>query len=251
MRSLPTCLAITALLIACNPDDDDAPPPPPQAATAPQGPQAPPGQVMVTVVANSDPPGAAVTGGGRNLGMTPLQTQVPVPIAQPGQIQTFAFNFVLAGYQPATINASPVNNTIQITAALAPLTPPEPVPTAGEGGGGGGDEFRVAGRGGGPIYDNHTTTGTANVTRNCIIDTLRVRLSGTHSYFGDLHITLRDPDGRSYSLARGGRQNPFRTHRVRRASGRQARGTWRISVADRQAQDSGILRNWSLNMTCQ
>lgn len=260
-RKLPFGLLALFLLPACTgDDDDDTPPPPPQTAAAPvpQPPAAPPGQVMVTVVANSTPPGATVVGGGRNLGNTPLTAQVPIPTPQPGaQPQTFAFNFALEGYQPATINAAPVNNTIQITAALAPLTAPTPVlgdPAAGgEPGAGGsaGPEVRVAGRGGGPIYDNHTTTGTANVTQSCVIDTLRVRLGGQHSYYGDLHITLRDPQGRSYSLARGGRQNPFRTHRVRRASGRQARGTWRLAVADRVAQDSGILRSWSMTMTCR
>jgi len=213
---------------------------------------------MVTVAANSNPPGAVVIGGGRELGTTPLQTQVPIPAPQPGQpAASFAFTFTLEGYQPATINATPVNNTISLTAALAPAVAPEAVAAnggdeaGGNTGGSGGPEIRVRGRGGGPIYDNHTTTGTAAVNQACLIDTLSVSLGGTHSYFGDLHITLRDPQGHSYSLARGGRRNPFRTHRVRRAAGRQARGTWRLSIADRLREDSGILRSWSMNMTCR
>src|SRR5690606_34461683 len=132
---------------------------------------------------------------------------------------------------------------------LAPAVQPQEV-----GGGGGGDddgdeagEMRVNGQGGGPIYDNHTTTGTAMVTQDCTIDRLRVRLNGTHTYYGDLYITLRDPNGNSYSIARGGRANPFRTHTVRRAEGRQARGRWTIAIEDRLRQDSGVLRGWSLS----
>lgn len=263
MRRIVRAVAMLAVLASCGGEDDDAPPPPtntaPHVVTAPNGPPpvppAPPGQVMVTVIANSTPPGVTVTGGGRELGMTPLQTQVPIPAPQPGQVQTFAFQFALAGYQPATINASPVNNTISITAALAPMVQPQEVATntVGEAGDDADEagEIRVNGQGGGPIYDNHTTTGFAVVGQDCTIDRLRVRLNGTHTYFADLHITLRDPSGNSYSLAAGGRANPFRAHTVRRAVGRQARGRWTLAIADRLAQDSGVLRAWSLSLRCR
>lgn len=261
MRTIFGLVLSAALLTFCGGDSDDDTPPPPANTNSvgsqpvPTQPSAPPGQVMVTVVANSTPPGATVTGGGRQLGTTPLQTQVPVPAPQPGQTQTFAFTFQLAGYQAATINASPINNAITITAALAPAVAPTPVGVGDEAEdgvpGGSGRQVTASGRGGGPIFDNHTTTGTAEVSESCTIDTLRVRLNGTHSFFGDLHITLRGPDGRSYSLARGGRQNPFRTHTVRRASGRQARGRWTLSIADRLQADSGVLRGWGLSMSCR
>ena len=265
--SRPAAVAFAACLaLGCGGDEDDTPPPPPETASAPGTGQTgttpqvapPPGQVMVTVAANSTPPGAQVTGGGRQLGTTPLQTQVPVPAPQPGQVQTFAFTFNLDGYQPATINASPVNNTISITAALAPAVQPEEVGGDDEGDDegddgdeGSGPQITVQGRGGGPIWDNHTTTGHAVVSESCVVDRLRVRLVGTHTYYGDLHISLRDPDGRTYSLANGGRRNPVRTHTVRRASGRQARGRWTLSVADRLAQDSGVLRSWGMTIRCQ
>ena len=260
------CVSIGALLLvaACgSSDEDDAPPPPPQVASAPAVPAAPPGQVMVTVAANSSPPGATVVGGGRNLGITPLSTEVPIPAPQPGQPPpTFAFTFALEGYQPATINAAPVNNTISITAALAPIVPAQAVggdPSAGgdpgddDPGGGGGDRRTInpRGGGGGTNYDYHTTTGSASVAQDCVIQSLRLQLSGTHSYYGDLHISLRDPGGASYSIARGGRENPFRTHSVRRAAGRQARGTWQLAIEDRLREDSGILRGWSMTITCR
>ncbi len=278
-----TLVVANLLLGACSGDHEDDTPPPPRpvnagaapvpgpGTTQPQGqpqgqPQAQPGQpVVVTVVANSTPPVAMVTGGGRQLGVTPLQTQVPVPPPQPGQVQTFAFTFQLQGYQTATINASPVNNTISITAALAPVAvappvQPEPVgqPTTEDGDGDGDDPpggsgrtLRVTGRGGGRIYDNHTTRGSATVGESCTIDRLTVTLNGRHTYYGDLHIFLRDPSGNRYTLASGGRANPFRSHSVRRARGRQARGRWDLEVQDRLNADSGNLTAWSMRFTCR
>jgi hypothetical protein len=264
MQKFITVVLMTTLgIAACGGDEDDTPPPPPPTGSAPfvsppaQPPVAqPPGQVMVTVTANSTPPGATVTGGGRQLGITPFTTQVPVPAPAPGEVQTFAFTFELQGYQSATLTASPVNNTISITAALAPVVQPEVVSTTvnadADGDGDEAGELRIVGQGGGPIYDHHTTTGSAVVDRDCTIDRLRVRLNGTHTYFGDLYITLRDPNGNSYSLARGNRgSNPFRTHTVRRAEGRQARGRWTLAIEDRLAQDSGVLRAWSLSLRCR
>src|SRR5690606_10675785 len=169
---LVSVLAGAALLLGagCGGGDEDDTPPPPPVGSGPQGSGqlgqsaqgAPPGQVMVTVAAHSTPPGALVTGGGRQLGIAPLRTLVPVPAPRPGEVQTFAFTFELAGYQPATINASPVNNTISITAALAPAVQSEPGNAQG-GGDGEPSELQVTGRGGGAIYDNHTTPATAEV----------------------------------------------------------------------------------------
>lgn len=259
MRIIAATLLSVSLLAACGGDDDDTPPPPPQTVNTPfvngqptpQAPVAPPGQVMVTVNANSTPPGAMVTGGNRQLGVTPLTTQVPIPAPQPGQTQTFAFVFSLDGYQPATINTSPMNGVISITAALAPATQAVEVGAEGDPDSEGGNEITVNGRGGGPIFDNHTTTGSAVVDESCVVDRLRVRLEGTHTYFQDLTVTLRDPQGHSYTLQTRSRRNPFRTHVVRRAAGRQARGTWNVSVADTVAQDSGRLNGWRLMMTCR
>ncbi len=78
-----------------------------------------------------------------------------------------------------------------------------------------------------------------------------MRLAGQHSYYGDLHITLRDPENHRYTLANGGRANPFRTHTVRRASGRAAQGRWTLAVEDRLAQDSGVLRGWTMGIRCR
>jgi hypothetical protein len=280
-KILVSALVVCSMMLSCGEDDDDAPPPPSAVANAPhqvqphqvqphqvqphqvqphvqpqvQQPVQPTGQVMITVAANSTPAGAVVTGGGRQLGTTPLQTQVPVPAPVPGQVQSFAFTFELPGYQTATINASPVNNTISITAALAPVAPPEEVAVPGQEEGeeadDGGPEITVQGRvPDGRIFDNHQTIGTAEVNQSCVIDRLRVRLNGNHTFHSDLHITLRGPNG-NYSIQRAQRRNPFRAHILRSARGDQAQGRWTLVVDDRVGQDSGTLRGWSLGLRCR
>jgi hypothetical protein len=259
MKHIAVCMLMGALLGPCSGDDDDDPPPPannihnnPQVVNTQQ-----PTQIMITVAASSTPPGATVTGGGRQLGITPFQTQVPIPAPQPGQPpQSFQFAFALEGYQPATMTATPVNNTISITAALAPIVQPTEVAVnnvqegGDDEGGDGGPEITVQGHGGGPIFDNHITTGTANVDQPCIIDRLRVRINGTHTFMSDMIVTLRGPGG-SYTLQNHGRANVFRTHIVRRAVGDQAQGRWVLSINDNVGQDAGVLRGWSLGLRCR
>lgn len=257
-------LALIALALACGGSGSTPPPPPPQGqtvvGTAPQAEVpavAPPGQVLVTVAASSTPQGAVVTGGGRMLGRTPFTTQVPIPAATGGQTQTFQFTFQLPGYQPATISASPINNTITLNAALAPMVvgtgavDPTTGATTGGTGGATGASITARGTGGGRIVDMSTTTSTARVAESCTIGTLAVDVDGTHSYFSDLVVSLRGPDGTNYQLQSHAGRNPFRSHTVRRAAGRPSAGEWTVSVADTVRADSGQLRGFTLSITCQ
>lgn len=210
----------------------------------------------MTVSAGSQPPGATVTGGGAMLGRTPFAAQVPVPRPAPGETQTFEFTFQLPGYQTQTITASPVNNTLTLNVLLVPDAPVvAATPDAGETvvatPGAHGREFTVRGVGGGAIVDNSRVTGTAQVADNCVIGDLAVTLQGAHTYFSDLTITLTGPDGERYSIQRQQRANPFTRHRVRRATGHASGGTWQLVVADTVRADSGQLRGWSLDFTCQ
>jgi hypothetical protein len=117
-------VVLVALLGACGAEEEPDAPPPPVAPSAPAS-------SSVTVTASSTPPGANVTGGGRALGVTPLQAQVPVPAARPGEVQTFPFTFTMPGYEPVTLYASPVNQTIALTATMVPIrarAPEQPLP---------------------------------------------------------------------------------------------------------------------------
>jgi X-Pro dipeptidyl-peptidase len=234
-------------------------PPPVSTATAPvttaiaaPPPSVAPGQVLVTVAAASVPPGATVTGGGQVLGTTPFTTQVPVPAAGPGETQTFQFTFTLPGFQATTITASPVNNTISLNAVLASATPAGTVVPTGTGlppattGG----SMRVHGVGGGPVYDYHTTTASANVASPCVIRTLRVDLGGNHTFNRDLVVSLRAPDGTSFSLQNHSSRSPFRTHTVTRARGHLAMGVWTVAVQDTVGADRGMLSSFDLQLDC-
>ncbi len=209
---------------------------------------------MITVSANSVPPGATVNGGGQLLGTTPFTTQVPVPAPNPTDPpQTFQFTFLLPGFESTTIAASPVNNTISLNAVLASLTPstpttvpstPPPPPS------GGGSTVVVRGPPGGPIFDYHTTTSVAVVPSPCVIRTLRVDIDGNHTFNHDLVVALRAPDGEAFSLQRHSGRSPFRMHSVRRARGHLAMGRWTLSIEDTVGADSGTLRGFSLNIEC-
>ncbi|AKF05171.1 proprotein convertase P-domain-containing protein [Sandaracinus amylolyticus] len=248
-------LTIVALAGACSGGSGTPPPPPPQQAQQGQAQiQVPPGQVLITVAASSSPQGATVTGGGRMLGLTPFTTQVPIPAPRPGETQTFQFTFQLPGYQPATISASPINNTITLNAALAPMvaatppTTPTSTPTAP---GGGEPSFTVRGPAGGAIRDFAVTTSAARVEHQCMIAELTVDIDGNHSYFSDLVVSLRGPDGTSYSLQSHASRNPFRSHTVRRAEGHPTQGTWTLSVNDTVRADAGQLRGWTMAVRCR
>jgi hypothetical protein len=226
--------------------------------------------VMITVSAASTPAGATVTGGGALLGTTPFVTPVPVPAPTPGVTQTFEFTFQLPGYNPTTVTASPVNNTINLNAVLSPMvaalppgvppgvppgTPPglgvAPPPTVAPSGVvPSGTRFTVDGRGGGRIYDNHTTTATATVTGVCRIGSLRVDVNGSHTFNSDLVVSLTAPDGERFTLQNHGRRSPFRTHTVARARGHLSGGVWTLAVADTVGADSGNLNGFSLDITC-
>ena len=246
--ALALALLARAVRAACS-GGGGAPPPPPPQGGAPQQFQAPPGQQLITVAASSVPAGATVTGGGRMLGQTPFTTQVPIPAPRPGETQTFQFTFQLPGYQPATLSASPINNTITLNTTLAPMmaavgpTPGAATPS--------GPSFTVRGPAGGAIRDHRVTTSAARVEHHCMIDELTVDIDGSHTYFGDLVVSLRGPDGTSYQLQSRASRNPFRSYTVRRAAGRPTAGVWTLSISDQAGADSGRLSGWTMAVRCR
>lgn len=255
MRTHLSLALSVAILTACSGGSSTPPPPtaatPPPPTTVATPPAPPPGQVYVTVAAASQPPGATVTGGGQMLGTTPFTTQVPVPVAAAGETQTFQFTFVAPGFQPATLTASPVNNTISLNAVLTPVlaTAVPPPPTTMVPGGRPG-VIPVHGGGGGPIFDYHTTTAQAMVPQQCPIRSLRVVIDGRHTFNRDLEVSLRAPDGTSFSLQRHSSRSPFRSHTVSRARGHMSAGTWTLSISDTVGADSGTLSGFDMVVEC-
>jgi len=126
------------------------------------------------------------------------------------------------------------------------------------------------------LRDLATTTISLNVTDNLTIDDLNVRLNLTHTYVSDLVITLTAPSGQTVTLfnRRGGSGDnltntlfddegtsaiangvaPFSgTFRPESAlsalDGLSTKGTWRLSISDRAAADTGRFQSMSLVVT--
>jgi subtilisin-like proprotein convertase family protein len=124
-----------------------------------------------------------------------------------------------------------------------------------------------------PILDFRTTTSTLTISDSFTIADLDVKLNMAHTYDGDLTVTLRGPSGATVTLFRnvGGSGDNF-TNTVlddeaagsitsgnapfsgslkpqtalSAFDGKNARGTWTLSVTDSYRYDTGTLKGWSL-----
>src|SRR4030095_11455433 len=109
------------------------------------------------------------------------------------------------------------------------------------------------------IPDNNSTgiTSVLSVTNDGRIKRLTVSVDILHTFIGDLLVTLVTPTGKTAVLhARaGGSQNnlvsTFRSEDIPSLAallGDQAKGDWRLQVADLANADVGTLRRWGLEM---
>ena len=122
------------------------------------------------------------------------------------------------------------------------------------------DPFRGASEPGVQIPDNNPAgvsdgvdiTGVGNVRD------VRVSVDITHTYIGDLRVSLRSPSGREVVLHnRTGRgaDNILETYDVSKVAalagfaGEPAAGRWVLSVADLAGRDVGKLNRWELRIT--
>jgi subtilisin-like proprotein convertase family protein len=102
------------------------------------------------------------------------------------------------------------------------------------------------------IPDNNSTGITSNlaVSGNGTVGSLAISLHITHTYSGDLVVTLIAPDGSSSIIsnrAGGSTDNIVKTNlAVTAFNGKTAAGTWKLKVQDLAAVDVGTLDSWSL-----
>jgi len=77
---------------------------------------------------------------------------------------------------------------------------------------------------------------------------LLVSVDITHTYIGDLVVDVLAPDGSVYNVHNrsGGSTDNIATTYTINASSEVANGTWRLRVRDAAAQDTGTIREWSL-----
>jgi Zn-dependent metalloprotease/subtilisin-like proprotein convertase family protein len=104
------------------------------------------------------------------------------------------------------------------------------------------------------IPDNNTTGITSNlaVTGNGTVGSLSLSLNITHTFRGDLVVTLIAPDNSTFVVsnrAGGSADNiVINNQAITTFNGKTAAGTWRLRVQDLAAVDVGTLNSWSLNI---
>ncbi len=102
------------------------------------------------------------------------------------------------------------------------------------------------------IPDNNATGITSNlpVSGNGSVASLSLSLNITHTFIGDLVVTLISPSGTNFIVsnrAGGSTHNLVITNQsITAFNGQTAAGTWRLKVQDLAAQDVGTLNSWSL-----
>ncbi|HEU5180674.1 MAG TPA: proprotein convertase P-domain-containing protein [Candidatus Polarisedimenticolia bacterium] len=110
------------------------------------------------------------------------------------------------------------------------------------------------------IPDNNTTgvTSTINVAATGTVADLRVRVNITHTYIGDLEVSLIAPDGTTVLLHNrtGGSADNIVTvypdltapaQSLTALSGKAIAGAWKLKVRDLAAIDTGTLNSWEID----
>jgi Zn-dependent metalloprotease/subtilisin-like proprotein convertase family protein len=104
------------------------------------------------------------------------------------------------------------------------------------------------------IPDNNATGVTSNnvVTGNGTVGSLSLSLNITHTFRGDLVVTLISPSGTQFIVsnrAGGSADNIIITNQaITTFNGQSAAGTWKLKVQDLAAADVGTINSWSLNI---
>lgn len=104
-----------------------------------------------------------------------------------------------------------------------------------------------------PIPDNNTTgvVSEINITEPGQIASLAVDVDITHTYRGDLKLTL-EHNGRTVTLVDrqgGGTDNIMEAFSLADFNGTEAMGVWRLRVVDTSRTDTGRLNRWGLRVT--
>jgi hypothetical protein len=104
-----------------------------------------------------------------------------------------------------------------------------------------------------PILDHTTVSSSLNVSgMNGTISSLSVSVNISHTYQGDLTVSLRHPDGTATTLhdrTGSSTDNIVTTYRPTDFHGRSANGMWILGVQDSASVDQGQLNSWSLTIT--
>jgi len=103
------------------------------------------------------------------------------------------------------------------------------------------------------IPDNSSAGITSQIVvdRSVNISSLAIDVHVTHSFVGDLRVVLTCPSGTTVTLHNrtgGNRDDIIGTFPVTACNGQSAQGTWRLTVSDHAAGDTGRLSFWDLHL---
>jgi subtilisin-like proprotein convertase family protein len=103
-----------------------------------------------------------------------------------------------------------------------------------------------------PDADPAGITSTINVADDVTVNALGVEVNITHTFIGDLIVTLVGPNGAAVVLHNrtgGSTDNLHQTFDVPDFVGGSAAGAWQLVVSDNAGIDVGTLDDWSLHVT--
>jgi extracellular elastinolytic metalloproteinase len=147
------------------------------------------------------------------------------------------------------------SNGATLTGIVADFNVPQVVPTTAP-------DVKVDGNPNLPIPDNKAAgiSHVLAVTSDGRIKRLTVAVDIAHTFIGDLLVTLATPTGKTailHNRAGGSQDNLVTTYRsedipaLAALLGDQAKGDWRLQVADLANADVGTLRRWGLEMNLE
>ena len=96
-----------------------------------------------------------------------------------------------------------------------------------------------------------------NITKSGTVTAIKVSVNITHTYIGDLRVTLTSPSGKLETLHAqlgGSADNLVATYNsaspgvLAAMLGQPMKGDWVLNVSDRARQDLGRLRNWKIEL---
>ncbi|MDK9764696.1 S8 family serine peptidase [Vibrio sp. D420a] len=101
-----------------------------------------------------------------------------------------------------------------------------------------------------PIPDNNPTgaVSSLDVDRSGDAGSVVIELNISHTYIGDLRVTLTSPNGRQVVLHNneGGSADDIITSFQANFSGVESQGTWQLRVVDSASRDVGTINSWTL-----
>ncbi len=103
-----------------------------------------------------------------------------------------------------------------------------------------------------PDNDSNGITSNIYVPDSAVVTELKVTVDITHTYIGDLIVTIIAPDGSTATLsdrAGGSDDDIHKTWTLTADGGIQIHGTWKLKVSDNAPDDTGTLDDWKLQIT--